>query len=216
MKKTVNTLTIRTETFHINEVLRYDIVYHNNKEKNRNLRYLGGRIGDYSVVPIYKEDISLLKETNPCWGINGSYDWLKGDALPEPEALDISKVLLVQMGTHSFYGLDRKYLTYVHHGDYIDAGLRSKYYDLDKLEEYLKNDSRVVKISRHKIPYYNTDDDDYPNEEYLDILVLVPGEVWQKGFDLKLNRTETVFGRHYDDNMFDFLGIKQFVIRKTV
>src|SRR5574344_2145447 len=103
MKKTVNTLTIRTETFHINEVLRYDIVYHNNKEKNRNLRYLGGKIGEYDVWPIYKEDISLLKETNPFWK---EYDWLKGDTLPEPEELDLSKVILIRRADHSFYGLD--------------------------------------------------------------------------------------------------------------
>jgi len=212
MKMTMKKVVIITETYHITDKIKYDIISKNGKVSERKLRYTGKKHYGYSLSPLYRKDFSLLKEKNPY--THSNWDWFKGDILPAPEDIDVEKnIILVQGSTHMFFDTKLKSLTYTHTGDYIGAGLRSTYYDIDKLEKHLKGLKKVVKIIRQEIPYYNAAK---TNEEYLSIIVLVPGKVWDMGLEKGWSRDDIVFGRHHDENFFDFLNINQFVINKEI
>ena len=82
-----------------------------------------------------------------------------------------------------------------------------------KLRDYLLTKSNIVSVSEIlEIPYYNVS---RGCNKYIKVLVLPDSETIQKGLENKWSREETVFGRAYDVNFFDYLGIKQFVKEKT-
>ena len=212
MKVTKKKTTVVTETttyrLHPNIVLEEVVV--NGKQTSRELVYSGKKVSDgfeglkYSN-PVYNPNLEYLKETNPWWGYNRKKDeeWFGGDVLPDnPEDIDVSKIVLASGYDHTFWTIDMEPIPVVVAGDYIDAGIRSERYDLEKLHEYFSKHEQVKEITKiEKIPYYNNDSG---REEFFTVKVLPTVEQMK---DMK-NRKEIFYGEA------DYLGMKQFWIGK--
>lgn len=213
-KKTSVKVNTQTDTYHLTDELKYRIHFKNGKETGRDLHYTGKKHNGYELRPMYKEDISLLKSWNPCWGenetING-YKWLEEDTLPDINDIDISKIIYLQFSTHSFFDINKEPIPVVLHGDYICECLNDYFYDLNELSKYLKNHPNIVKCSDIlDIPYYSKG----PNKtKYIDVLFLPTLEMYKKVYALSNFSTDDFWYKPYNESTFDFLGIKQFVKR---
>lgn len=206
MKKTTTKTSLVKETYHLTEELKYIIDFKNGKEVSRSLEYKGKGNYGYGLTPIYRKDISLLSKTNPYW-LN-EYSWFEGDKLPEPEKVNLKNIIYCQGSSHMFFDLNKKPIPVVHQGNYIGANLDNGHYDLVKLREYLLKKKNVISVSEIlNIPYYNAE---RGKNKYIQVLVLPDSDTIQKGLDNKWNREETIFGRSYDKNFFDYLGMKKF------
>jgi hypothetical protein len=202
-RKKVTTVT-ETVTYHICDNIRYVIVHVNGKEKFRELRYAGGNINGYPVSVGYDRNLSLLEDTNPYWNYKET-GWELSKTLPEPEDIDIEKIILEQGSTHEFFKANLEPIPVVVSGNYIDAGIRSENYDLEGLHEYFSKHSQVKKITDIElIPYYNNDSG---MEKCFEVLVLPSVE------QLKvLKNKRDIFYKPWHDT--DYLGMKPFWIRK--
>lgn len=208
IKKTTKKTTIVVETYHLSNEIKYCITYTNNKETERTLKYLGEKINNYGLSVIYKEDLSLLKTTNPFWD---NYDWFKTDKLPNVEDIDFSKIILIQSVTHSFFTIDKEPIPVYHVGDYCGANLDNEHYDLVALKSHLDIHPNVKYVSEIlDIPYYNRTDN---KTKYLKIGVYPTKECLQKAVDNNIPSKDIVFGNYLDIDGYDFLNIKQFLIK---
>lgn len=201
-KKTIKEVV----TFHLTSELKYVKEYTNEVESNRYLKYTGDKLNKYNLQPLYDKDLTVLKKWNPYWGDNKDKtitdDWFY-NTLPEPEDIDLSKVIYGQNSSHSFFTIDKKKISVVVRGTYIEARLDNHFYDLESMYQYLKNHPNVMEICNKilDIPYYNAE---RGRNKYIDVLVLPTQEV----LDNKL----PVFYHPYNPDSYDFLGLKQFVI----
>jgi hypothetical protein len=215
MKVTKKKTTVVTETttyrLHPNVVLKEVVV--NDKQKSRTLEYGGKKVKDgfgdsMYFDPVYNPNLEYLAETNPCWGWNkkGDEKWWKGEELPEnPEDIDISKIVLACSNDHTFWTVDLEPIPVVVVGDYIDAHIRSKNYNLKKLHEYFSKHKQIKSISKIElIPYYNNDSG---REEYFTVNVLPTLKQLKK-----MGRDKDIFYTPWGKE--DYLGMKQFWIGK--
>ena len=195
MKVTSETKVYKIDTYHLTKEIKCVVCYLNGKEVSSSLEYTGLKINGYDVRPIYKEDISLLKTTNPFWD---NYDWFNYE-LPEPKNIDLNNIILIQNASHRFYDINKNVIPVVVKGSYIEANLRSTWYDIISLREHLLKHPNVVKCSELlEVPYYNANE---RGELYLEVLVL----------------PEVEWGNNRDDifrSSNDYLGIKQFRLNK--
>jgi len=193
-------------TYHLTSELKYMKEFKNDVLEKSYLKYTGSKLNNYDLQPLYNVDLCVLNKWNPYWGDNKdksiSYDWFNY-VLPEPEDVDLSKVIYGQISTHSFFTIDKKQIPVVVRGTYIEANLNNHFYDLESLYKHLKNHPNVMQISDKilDIPYYNVEDG---RDKYIDVLVLPSQEVLDKKLD--------VFYCPYNPDSYDFLNIKQFVI----
>jgi hypothetical protein len=180
MKKTTKITTLKEEKYNLSDKIDYIINYKNGKEVDRLLKYKGGDHYGYSLTPVYKLDLSLLSETNPFWK---DYDWFKGDVLPEPDKIDMNKIILVQTARHHIYDIDLKPLPIVQFADYIDCGFNNEEYHLKKLREYLLTNDKIVKISEiMDIPSYNANKG---CNKYIEVLYIADSDFLQSLLDSK-------------------------------
>jgi hypothetical protein len=201
-KKKVTTVT-ETFTYHICDKIKYVIVRVNGKEKIRELRYTGKNINGYSVDVGYDRNLKILEETNPFWNYEKT-EWKLSKTLPEPEDIDVDKIILEQWSTHEFFKMNLEPIPAVIAGEYIDAGIRSKNYDLKRLHEYFSNHPQVKKITDIEfIPYYNNDSGE---EKYFEVLVLPTVEQLKS-----LKNPKDIFYKPWND--IDYLGMKPFWIK---
>jgi hypothetical protein len=207
IKKTSTKTIVVRDIYHLTDEIKYVVDFKNGKETGRHLQYKGKSHFGYELNPIYKKDLSLLKTTNPYWG---KYDWFETDKLPSPENIDLKNIIFVQGSTHMFFDIKKNPIPVVHKGDYIGANFDNGHYDLDKLRKHLLKHKRVVSVSEIlDIPYYNSENG---KDKYIDVLVLPDSKTIQKGLENKWTRDETCFGKYYDKNGFDYLGIKKFLL----
>lgn len=215
MKITKKKETVVTETttyqIHPHVVLRE--VVKNGKQTLRELQKVGKNIkskfGDkLSFWPVYNPDLKYLEKTNPFWYHNKKEDeeWFKGESLPEnPSDIDVSKIVFTCPYDHSFWTVDLEPIPVVIHGDYIDAGLRSRNYDLEKLHTHLSKHKQVKNISKIELsPYYNNDSG---SERYFECYVLPTVKQLKE-----MENPEDIFYKYWNEK--DYLGMKKFWIRK--
>lgn len=206
MKKTSKTTITTVDTYKLTPDINYVIEYVDGVENYRVLKYVGEKLNGYPLSPVYGADLSILQKTNPFWGTNC---WVE-DILPNPEDIDMSKIIYCQTATHLFYDINKEPIPSVFKGDYIDAKLNNKYYDLVKLREHLLKKPNVVSVSEIlNIPYYNCDDD---CTKYIDVLVLADREILKKGSSNHSQKNK-IFGAPWEKDGEDYLNIKQFLIR---
>lgn len=219
-KKTIHII----DTYHINDNIKYCIEFKNSKEIKRYLKYNGPKHYEYELAPLYQSDLSLLSKTNPFWfKTEDDSNWMKGESLPNPEDIDLSKIIYLQGSRHAFYDLNKKPIPVIYHGDYIGANLDNKTYHLKALREYLLTHPNIVSVSEiMDIPYYNAEK---KRTKYIEVFGIPTSEAIQYGLDNKLHGYEILFGRPYEredtyESIFkkpyekekrDFLGIKQFL-----
>jgi|ERR1035437_209336 hypothetical protein len=201
--------------YHLSDEIKYDITFINKKEKSRVLHYIGKNIFGYSLRPLYGKDISVLKKWNPCWGDSKKMGidegWLYNNILPDPDNIDLSKIIFVQNSTHSFFTIDKKPIPVVVQGDYIEALLNNKYYDLEKLKKHLVKHKNIVRCSEiTSIPYYNREDD---RDSYLSVLVYPTQKSLQYAYDNNERIKNIVFTQPWDKKSPDMLGLRKFQIR---
>jgi hypothetical protein len=206
MEKTTKTTIITVDTYKLTPDINYVIEYVDGVENYRDLKYVGEKLNGYPLSPLYDVDLSVLQKTNPFWIMD---EWFKF-ILPNPEDIDLSKIIYCQAGTHLFYDLNKEPISCVFKGCYIEAKLSNKYYDLLKLREHLLKHPKVVYVSDIlNIPYYNCDHD---TTKYLKVFVLADREIIKKGVsDHSYNHK--IFGFPWEKDDEDYLDIKQFVIR---
>lgn len=212
IKLTKQKTLIETHTYHLTDEIKYVKEFVNGKLKEKELRYTGKNLNKYSLLPLYNFDLEILKKWNPFWGkdqINGydGYKALEQKDLPEPEEMDITKLIYCQSSTHEFYDINKEPIPVVEHGNYIEAGLHNVNYNLTRLRQHLLNHPNVVHCSEIlDIPYYNCSGG---RSQYLDVLILPTKEVLMK--QDKENHYDNIFYKPYVKNS-DFLKIKQFWI----
>lgn len=213
-KKKVTTVTeTTTYQLHPNVVLREIVV--NGKQTTRQLQKVGKDVkkdafgGKLTFWPVYNPDLGYLEETNPFWYWNKGEDekWFKGEELPEnPEDIDVSKIVFSSGYDHTFWTIDLEPIPVVVQGDYIDAQINSRNYDLEKLHKYLSKHKQVRSVSDIElITYYNNDSG---HDTFFTCLVLPTVKQLK---DMK-NRGE-IFYKSWGDNK-DYLGMKKFWIGK--
>lgn len=209
MKVTKTKTLLETHKYKLNKDLMYVIEFKNGKEINRTL-HTNKKINKYNLHPVYDatgDKRLLLKRWNPCWSSHpdgSNYNWFDYKNLPEPEKIDLKKVIYVQYSTHKFFDIDFNPEPTIVRGDYIQANLSNEYYDLEKLKQYLDKHPRVIKCSEIlDIPYYNSSCE---CNKYLDVTVLPRKEDLKK---MECN-VDDVFGKFWDKKGIDYLGIKKF------
>jgi len=218
MKKTKTKTVTERDRYHLTKELKYDIHFKNGKEVGRNLQYTGKKCYGYELQPLYDFNLSLLKKENPCHG--NSYEFRKNKNLPEPEDIDLNKITYLQFSTHMFYNFDKRPLSVVVHGDYIEACLDNERYDLDKLREHLLKRDDVISVSEVlDIPYYNCDDED-GRTKHIEVKVYPGSDVIDKFIEVSDDKTfvpmrELTFGKPWEDNGYDYLDIKKFLKPKN-
>lgn len=195
--------------YHLTKDIQYVIQYSDDIETYRHLSYIGKDINGGGIMPIYKNDISLLKTENP---YHDNYDWLETDKLPSVEEIDLEKIIFVSSYSHSFYQLDKTPIPVIEKGSYIGTGLHNGNYDLVKLREHLLGLDCIVSVSEIlDIPYYNVIDE---QTQYLDVTVLPSQEVMDM-VTQKKSRKDIIFSNIiYREKGFDFLNIRQFLNKK--
>jgi hypothetical protein len=207
-KKTSRKTVTVVETYHLTKEIKYCIETVNNKEKKRFLKYTGKKHNDYELKPIYKEDLSLLETTNPCWN---DFDWLKGDELPGVEDIDVSKIIYSQFSTHSFFDQNKEPIPVYHLGSYLTGHISNQYYDLEELKKYLDTHPNVTNVSEIlEIPYYNYDED-IGQTHHIEVGILPTIECLKKAPEMHYGSKSAVFGEPWVKNGYDFLGIKKFL-----
>lgn len=176
------------------------------------------------MAPLYQSDLSYLSKTNPFWfKTDEDSTWMKGESLPNPEDIDLSKIIYLQSSRHIFYDLNKKPIPVVYQGDYIGANLDNKSYHLKALREYLLTHPNIISVSEiMDIPYYNSSK---KRTKYIEVFGIPSSEAIQYGLDNNLHGNEILFGRPYEredtyESLFkkpynkeylDFLNIKQFL-----
>ncbi|MCO6500058.1 MAG: hypothetical protein J5I47_06735 [Vicingus serpentipes] len=207
MKVTTIRKTIKIETYHLSKDIKYIKEYTNNREKFRYLVYRGKKFRGYDLRPVFNFDRSILKETNPYWD-----KWELLDqthiGLPEPEDVDINKIILVQDSTYSFFDINLNPIPVVYEANaYHNGSLHDEHYDLKKLRDYLLDHPDIKYCSDIKSSSYSSDS---LNKKWLEVLIY-PDEQWlkdmylnTKGFDLSY-----ITGSPHQ-TIPDYLGIKQF------
>ncbi len=214
MKTTKKKTVTETITYHLTDEIKYVKVITNNKETSRDLYYTGNNLYDYGLKPLYNKDLSILKVHNPYWGKRSGFNdetWFDKVNLPEPEDIDLTKIIFGQSARFAFFTLDKKPIPVVVNGDYIEANLNNHFYDLEKLREYLLKHKNVIKCSEIlDIPYYNAGDSN--GTKYLSVTIYPNSKILQKGYDNKLSDKDVVFYKPYIIGSEDFLKIKKFVI----
>lgn len=195
-------------TYHLTPEIKYLMEYRNGKETSRDLVYKGKKLRKYPLTPIYNFDVNYLKEDNPYWR-RRRWDLLKNKNLPDPENIDINKIILGQYETHSFFTLKKKPIPVVYEANYFHNGaLCSKNYDLKKLKNHLQNHPNVVRYSSLlEVPWYNTDIENY----YFTFLIYPKVEWLEKMYELD-ESLSYITGHPGDDKNPDYLGIKKFEI----
>jgi len=206
MKKTTKTTIIKVDTYKLTQDINYIIEYVDGVESYRILKYVGKKLNGYPLSPVYGVDLSILQKTNPFWDTNC---WVE-EILPKPEDIDISKIIYCQTATHLFYDLNKEPIASVFKGDYIEAKLNNKYYDLEKLRKHLLKKPNVVSVSEIlNIPYYNSDGG---CTKYIEVLVFADSEILKKG-SYDHSQKNKIFGVPWEKDGEDYLNIKQFLIR---
>lgn len=214
MKKiTTKTITIKEE-YKLSPEISYIRIITNNKITSNSLVYKGKLVNGYGVTPLYKMDLEILKIWNPFWGENVKKGidkknlWLTESKLPEPEAINLSDIILVQGSTHRFYNINKEPIPVVIPGDYIEAHLNDKYYDLKKLKKHFDNHKNIVECSEIlDVPYYNSGDGCF---QYIQVLVY-PEKKWLKKLDEIPNTSaKEIFTTTYDKLHPDFLKTRKF------
>lgn len=215
MKIVKNKTEVVTEatTYHLhpNVVLRE--IIQNGKMTTRELNKVGksmkSAFGDkLDFWPIYNPDLKYLEKSNPFWGYYKQEDekFFKGKELPEnPEDIDVSKIVFTSVYDHTFWTVDLEPIPVVVSGDYIEAGIRSRNYDLEKLHKYLSKHKQVKQISSIElIPYYNNVSG---SETFFKVMVL-PTKKQLK----EMKNRKDIFYKPWEKH--DFLGMKKFWIGK--
>jgi hypothetical protein len=204
----------KVEKYKLKEDLYYILTIIDNKEVSRELLYTGGELYGYPIYPIYKEDLSLMRKTNPFWN---NYEWFTSDILPDvcgdlPSDFDLKKVIYVQNARHICFDSEFKPLPIVRHGDYIEChrsygrwnnkpklGLSDKYYDLTLLREQLLKNDKIVSVSKiFDIPWYNATK---KCKHYLDINYIADSDFIQKEL------SDTHFSLWIGDTINEYLDI---------
>lgn len=216
-KKTTTVTETTTYKLHPNVVLREVVV--NGNQTSRELNKCGKNVkcavfrNKIDFWPVYNPDLKYLEESNPFWHHNKKRDeeFFKGQPLPEdPNDIDVSKIVLTSGYDHTFWNVDMEPIPVVIFGDYIDAGLRSDHYDLEKLHKYFSKHKQVKHITAiEPIPYYNNDSG---SEKYFEVKVL-PTLKQLKEMASSKNRVKDIFYKSWG-NETDYLGMKKYYIRK--
>jgi hypothetical protein len=203
MKITKTKSTTEKITYHLgNKVTLVETIV-DGEQKRRKLKYSGPKLFGYEVSPIYGVDLAVLEKTNPYWGIDG-YSWFETEIPSDPKDIDLSKIIFGQGASHSFFDFNLEPIPVVIKGDYIDARISSRCYDLFALHAHLRACPQVKSISEiQKVPYYNAE---YSGEECFEVLVLPTVEQLK---EIGISKNE-IF---YDPwKKKDYLGMKPFRI----
>lgn len=215
-KSVTKTITI-VENYNLSKTVSYKRTYVNDKLKSNVLHYKGKKHNGYDLHPLWKPDLEVLKKHNPYWGeskefkIDG-YDWFNQKELPEPSEINLDDIILCQGSTHSFFDLNLDPIPVVVHGDYIDANLNSKNYNLEELKEYFDSHPNVVRCSEIlEIPYYNASKTN--GKKFLDVLVY-PELEWLKDICSKKLDNRFIFTQIWDHKNPDYLKIRSFLKQK--
>jgi hypothetical protein len=179
MEITKKKTTVVTEItkYKLHPTITLEETFVNGKPNSRKLKRTGKVIKKDGITLhfwlVYDPDLSFLEKTNPFWFYErkACEQWFKGKELPEnPEDIDVSKIVLACSHDHSFYNVDMEPIPVVIGGDYIQGGISSRNYDLEKLHKYLSTHKQVKYISKiEEIPYYNNESGD---EKCFEVLVL--------------------------------------------
>lgn len=212
MRKTKTTTVTEHTRYHLSKELKYDITVNAGVECGRHLIYTGKEHFGYAMYPAYDFDTSILKTKNPYHADSDMIYELK--KLPDPEDIDLNKITYQQGCTHMFYDVNKRPLSVVVRGDYMDACLNNRYYRLSDLRDHLLKRSDVVSVSEIlDIPYYNAEED---YNQYLDVVVYPSEEAIDKLIEIyarwpRIQLKDVVFG-HLGEwvDGYDYLDIKQF------
>lgn len=203
MKVTKTKKILENITYHLSKEIKYNINYENSKEVSRGLSYTGKKIYDYPVHAVYCKDLSNLKTKNPFWEDNV----LVANDLPDPEEVDLNDVILMQYARHALYDVNKNPIPVIERGDYIEAGLHNRKYDLIKLREYFLTHPKVTYVSEIlDIPYYNAEDG---RKKYLKVHVLPDSDIILESLEKNYQLRRLLFNSFV--NGVDYLGIDQFV-----
>lgn len=150
------------------------------------------------VEVLYNPDLEVLKRTNPNWG---EYKWFKTPIPNNPEDIDINKIVYSYYWEHSFFDVNLEPIPVVIMGDYVEARLSNKYYNLEALKDYLNKHPNVIQCSEIlDMPYYSVEKG---GNKYLKILVL-PEKNWIT------ERIRDDLFNIWRKSCPDYLGLKKF------
>ncbi|MGL5796957.1 MAG: hypothetical protein ACRCYT_02010 [Cetobacterium sp.] len=207
MKKTITTTTIIEETTEISKDLHHIRTITNGTETSCRLSYAGSFFKK-EVQVLYNPDLELLKVCNPNWGKYNSketWHWFETPIPSNPQEIDINKIVYSFDYNHSFFDVNLEPIPVVINGDYCEANLHNKYYNLKELQAYLKTHPNVIRCSKiEKIPYYNASEN---RNNYIEVTIL-PNKEW-----ITENVRRTIFSVWEEKNP-DYLGIRQFLKQK--
>jgi hypothetical protein len=217
MKVTKNKKVIETLTYHLTDEIKYVKEFVNSKEKKRFLKYTGRKIYGYDLTPLYDKDISVLQKWNPSWGsgdgTNVGYEFFEQKVLPEPEDIDVNKIIFSQFARHAFFDINKEPIPVVVMGDSCRCHLDNYFYHLDELKKHLDTHPNVVYCSDiYDIEYYNATS---YRDKQIRVLILPTVNELKMAYTSKINLDDVVFYKPYIADDYDFLNIKQFVKNTT-
>jgi hypothetical protein len=164
MKPRKTKTVLETHTYSLGKKISYVINFKNQKEVSRSLKYSGGKHLGYDLMPVYDPDFSSLEKKNPFYTNEGWADftnegWADFNVglLPDnPESLDLAKIVFAQFSTHLLFDINLDPIPVLVLGNYIDAGISSRNYDLKALHAHFSSHPQVKKIGEIElIPYYS-------------------------------------------------------------
>ena len=207
MRKTVKkTVRIRNR-FHLSNEVKYDITTVNGIEKARELIYTGAKLHNYSLVPLYKLDLNLLKKENPFYENDGN--WFSGSELPiDPEKIDLNEVTYVRAETFDFFDINKEPIPIVFKVDYIIGRITNLYFDLNIIYPILEKHPNVINIEKIDVPYYNEDGGSHAIE-----LLILPEKSWLEKYHSEtdyITLQEFCIGQVWNTEVNGFFDLKKY------
>lgn len=206
MKTTKTKTTTETIKYKLHKNVILEEVIVDGKMQSRKLLYSGKKVkteyGDSrDFWLVYDPDMSVLKKTNPCWRNKESEGWFEF-VLPEnPKDIDVNKIVFASCYDHTFWDINLEQIPVVVMGDYIDARISSRVYDLEKLHKHFSKHKQIVEISEIElVPWYNNDSG---HEKCFSCLVLPTAKQLKEMKD-----SDEIFYRPWGEK--DYLGMKKF------
>jgi hypothetical protein len=203
MKQSKTKTVLETHTYSLGNNISYVIDFKNEKEISRQLKYSGGNHFGYDLLPLYDPDLSSLEKSNP-FHTNKDWDTFNVGVLPNtPESVDLTKIVLAQWSTYLLFDVKLDPIPVLVLGNYIDAQISSRNYDLKGLHAHFSSHPQVKKIGEIElVPSYNNDSG---REKFFDVQVLPTVEQMKVlGIDRR-----GVFYQPWAKHP-DFLDMKQF------
>lgn len=183
MKQEIIITTRRDEIYHLTEEIHYHKRFENDVEVFKKLVYVGNdEFSKNGLRPIYKEDLSLLKQTNPHW-FAPEYEqecrnFFTYNLPDDPNDVNLNNIIYTYSYNHSFFNINKEPIGQVFQGNYIEAELHNKKYKLEELRNYLLTKPEILKLSEiEDIPSYNANK---KRNKCIYIQVYIDGETIKK------------------------------------